>query len=470
MLYDPGEYEWPEEKWAGRPWEEAAIYELHVGAFSPEGNYRGVMDKLDYLIALGITAIELMPLADFAGRRGWGYDGVLPYAPDHTYGTPDELKQLINAAHQKGLMVFLDVVYNHFGPSGNYLHLYASSFFTDNYKTPWGSAINVEGSEQVRDYFIENALYWLNEYNFDGLRFDAVHAINDTSHTHFLTQLAKTVHARLTGDRHIHLIVENDKNESHYLEYNQAQKPRLFNAQWNDDVHHCMHTLLTGEDDGYYRDYQNQSLHCLGRALAEGFTYQGEASVHRNGEKRGEPSTHLPPQSFVAFLQNHDQVGNRAMGDRLVTLTSKEQLILASTILLLGPQVPLIFMGEEWQSTQPWLYFCDFDGELGDAVREGRRKEFATFPEFKHPAARSKIPDPNAEQTFYASRLDWGQLNDDGQKAHITFTAKMLELRQQHIWPLLKSRWIKNSYGATPQTGFLKIEWEFERATLILVC
>ena len=391
----------------------------------------------------------------------------LPYAPQNTYGTPNELKHLINTAHQKGLMVFLDVVYNHFGPAGNYLHLYAESFFTDHYKTPWGSAINVEASQPVRDFFVDNALFWLNEYNFDGLRFDAVHAISDSSDKHFLYELAETVRQQLPQDRHIHLVLENDKNQARYLAYDVHQKPTHFTAQWNDDIHHCFHTLLTGEEGGYYSDYSVNKLDRLGQCLAQGFNYQGEASHHRGGEARGEPSHHLPPQAFVAFIQNHDQIGNRAFGERLASLTSKEKLTLASTILLLSPQPPLLFMGEEWGTENPFLYFCDFDGELAHAVREGRRKEFESFPAFASPEARAKIPDPNAEDTFAASCLKWDELKESPHNARGTYTARMLELRKEYIWPLLKTRWIKNSFK-TSEAGLLQVRWDFEEAYLIL--
>src|SRR5215211_7024035 len=291
----PGSFAWRDEHWEGRPWEEVVLYELHVGTFSPEGTFAGVKEKLDYLVELGVTAIELMPLSEFPGRRNWGYDGVLPFAPKSAYGTPDELKDLVQNAHARGLMVFLDVVYNHFGPEGNYLPLYAPQFFTDRYDTPWGAAVNFdgEGSEHVREYFIHNALYWLEEYNFDGLRLDAVHAINDSSETHFLDALAGRVCEGPGRHRHVHLVLENDAKEAHYL-----RGP--YDAQWNDDLRHALHVVLTGENAGYYADYSGEPVANLGKALARGLCVRGRSghgpatrSLHlfraepRSGRKQG---------------------------------------------------------------------------------------------------------------------------------------------------------------------------------------
>ena len=398
--------------WKTPPWNEAVIYELHVGTFTPEGTYRGVMSKLDHLKSTGITAIELMPLSDFAGRRNWGYDGVLPYAPDSAYGRPEDLKALIQAAHDKGLMVFLDVVYNHFGPKGNYLHAYAPQFFTDRHNTPWGAAIDFSQAA-VRQYFVQNVLYWLNEYRFDGVRFDAVHAIVDESPLHILDE----IRSKVTDQKH--LILENDANQARFL------GPGKYTAQWNDDSHHGFHVLATGEDDGYYVAYADSPAKHLARCLAEGFAYQGERSPFSN-EARGEPSSHLPPSCFVDFLQNHDQVGNRALGDRLLSLSTEGKLKALSAIQLLAPAIPLLFMGEEWGCRQPFLFFCDFDGELGEAVRKGRRAEFARFASFG-----AEVPDPLAEETFRRSVLKWEDA-DPGWLAHYR---ELLELRRKHIVP-----------------------------------
>ncbi len=441
LVIDPAAFEWADDDWRGRPWEEVVLYELHVGAFTPEGSFAAVEHYLDDLADLGVTAIELMPLADFAGRRGWGYDGVLPFAPDASYGRPEDLKRLVQAAHARRLMVFLDVVYNHFGPEGNYLHAYAAPFFTRRHHTPWGDANNFDGpgSRTVRDFFIENALYWIEEYHLDGLRLDAVHAILDDSPKHFLVELAERVRATF-ADRHVHLVLENDANQARYL------LPGLYDAQWNDDFHHVLHLLASGETAGYYRDYRAAPLEWLGRALTKGFAYQGELSEHRSGRPRGEPSAHLPATRFVAFLQNHDQIGNRAMGERLSALATAEVVEASLAILLLCPSIPLLFMGEEWGSRQPFLYFCDFRDELGAAVRDGRRREFEQFPQFADAPARLGIPDPNAEATFLASKLDRPSRHDALTAGRTALIRRLLALRHADIVPRLK--------GLAAEAGF----------------
>ena len=327
-VVDPKTFEWKSIGWSGRPWEEAVLYELHVGTFSPAGTFAGAQEKLDYLVDLGITAVEFMPVSTFPGTRNWGYDGVLPYAPAAGYGRPQDLKHFIDTAHSKGLMVFLDVVYNHFGPEGNYLHLYSPQFFTARHRTPWGEAINFDGPEsrQVRDYFIHNALYWLEEYCFDGLRIDAVHAICDSSRPDFVTELAETIRTRIGHDRRVHLVLENYNNAAHYLGGDVRDKPGRCTAQWNDDIHHAAHVLLTGESDGYYQDYADHPATHLARCLAEGYSFQGQPSSYQRGRSRGEPSRDLPLSCFVSFLQNHDQVGNRAFGERISSLTAAEKM------------------------------------------------------------------------------------------------------------------------------------------------
>jgi len=437
-VLDPAAFEWKDDRWRGRPWEEAVIYELHIGAFTPEGTFRGVEEKLDYLRALGITAVELMPVADFPGARNWGYDGVLPYAPDSTYGRPEDLKQLVQAAHAKDLMVFLDVVYNHFGPDGNYLHLYSPQFFTNRHSTPWGDAINFDGSDSrvVRDYFIHNALYWLEEYHLDGLRLDAVHAIVDDSNPNFLTELAQTVRERFGSERHMHLILENADNQSRYLSRDPAGAVQLYNAQWNDDIHHAVHVLLTGEKDGYYAEYSSEPIRHLCHCLREGFDFQGEYSPY-HGAKRGEPTDELPPSAFVSFLQNHDQVGNRALGERISRLASPEAIRVAMEILLLAPAPPLLFMGEEFGAVTPFLFFCDLEGNLAAAVTNGRRDEFARFERFNSETSRDSIPDPNDERTFLRSKLDWECLNDGAHANTLHFYRELLAVRQRVIVPHL---------------------------------
>ncbi|HVM93055.1 MAG TPA: malto-oligosyltrehalose trehalohydrolase [Terriglobales bacterium] len=441
-VIDPRSYEWHDASWHGRPWREAVIYELHVGTFSAEGAYSGIEKKLDYLADLGVTAIELMPISSFPGRRNWGYDGVLPFAPTANYGHPDELKHLIDTAHAKNLMVLLDVVYNHFGPEGNYLWLYAPQFFTDRHHTPWGQAINFDGPESraVRDYFIHNALYWLDEYHFDGLRLDAIHAIRDDSRPDILTELAETVRNRYADKRIVHLVLENDHNAAHYLQATHIKsaagarsRVALYDAQWNDDIHHALHVLLTGERGAYYSDYADDPIVHLGRCLTEGFSYQGQTSQYRNGELRGEPSRDLPLAGFVNFLQNHDQVGNRAFGERINRLTDPAALRAAMAILLLAPSPPLLFMGEEFAAATPFLFFCDFGPELAQKVSEGRRSE---YPQFMV-SGESEIPDPNCAKTFAASKLDWSSIDGSAQAEWLRFYRTLLDIRRREIVPII---------------------------------
>ncbi len=453
QVVDPESFEWRDEDWKGRSWEETILYELHVGSFTPEGTFAGVQEKLDHLVDLGVTAIELMPLSDFPGGRNWGYDGVLPYAPDSSYGTPEDLKDLVQTAHEKGLMVFLDVVYNHFGPEGNYLNVYAPQSFTDRHETPWGAAVNFdgEGGEQVREYVIHNALYWIEEYHVDGLRLDAVHAIVDDSEKHVLEELAERVQEGPGQDRHVHLVLENESNTASYM------RSGLYKAQWNDDFHNSLHVALTGETSGYYGGYSDAPLRHLARCLGEGFAYQGEPSLYRDGEERGEASRDLPPTSFVSFLQNHDQVGNRAFGERITALASPEAVRAAAAIYLLSPQVPMLFMGEEWAAEEPFLFFCDFEEDLAPLVTEGRREEFASFPEFADPETRERIPDPGAGETFERSVLDW-----DGAGEHrnwLEFYKELLRLRREEIVPRLKDLPGERSWGRVIGGQGLRAQW-----------
>ena len=438
-VVDPRAFDWPETDWTGRLWHEAVIYELHVGTFSPGGTFAGVQERLDYLVALGVTAIELMPLADFPGARNWGYDGVLPFAPDASYGTPDQLKALVVAAHARGLMVLLDVVYNHFGPEGNYLPRVAPPFFAERHRTPWGAGLNFdgEGSRAVRDFFIHNALYWLEEYQVDGLRLDAVHAILDDSEPDFLSELANAVRAGPGRQRHVHLVLENDRNDARRLVRDARRQPVAFTAQWNDDFHHVVHHLVTGETGGYYRDYARAPLALLGRCLAEGFAYQGDASAFRHGARRGEPSAALPPEAFVNFVQNHDQIGNRAFGERLHTLAPDGALRGVLAILLLAPSPPLLFMGEEFGAATPFLFFCDFGPDLAAAVRAGRRAEFARFPPFDDEASAQAIPDPGAATTAARSTLEWNSVAQDRHAEWLAFYRRLLALRSARIAPLV---------------------------------
>ncbi|MBN3728330.1 malto-oligosyltrehalose trehalohydrolase, partial [Burkholderia sp. Ac-20379] len=425
-VIDPAAYRWMHNDWRGRPWSETVLYELHAGAL---GGYRGVERRLGELAALGVTAIELMPLSSFPGTRNWGYDGVLPFAPAAAYGRPDELKSLVDAAHGLGLQVFLDVVYNHFGPDGNWLARYAPEFFRAGSHTAWGPAIDFSRAEVSR-FFIDNALYWLEEFRIDGLRLDAVHAIDNDA---WLGELAARVRAYADGDRHIHLVLENERNSARLL------ADAGFDAQWNDDFHNSLHVLLTGERDGYYRAYADAPLQRFARTLAEGFAYQGEPSPLHDGRPRGEPSAHLPPTAFVAFLQNHDQIGNRAFGERLRALVNDDALRAATALMLLAPAVPMLFMGEETGSTQPFQFFTDYTGELADAVREGRRREFAAFPAFADPEHRDRIPDPNDPATFARSSLADAAIDGESDDARTwrAFYRSALAVRSGFVTPHL---------------------------------
>lgn len=437
-VVDPLAYVW-RNAWRGRPWHEAVVYELHVGAFTPDGSFAAAGARLPKLAALGITAIELMPVADFPGARNWGYDGVLPFAPDASYGRPEDLKALIDTAHGLGLMVLLDVVYNHFGPEGNYLHSYCPQFFNRNHQTPWGAAINFDGdaARTVRDFFIHNALYWVEEYGFDGLRLDAIHAIRDDSPVHIVNEIAHALHAGPGRERHVHLVLENDANQARFLARDASGNPLHASAQWNDDVHHAFHVPLTGESDGYYADYADAPLERLGRGLAEGFVYQGDASAFRVGARRGEPSAQLPPTAFVSFLQTHDQIGNRAFGERIHALSDPTREHAAVAALLLSPHVPMFFMGEEWAATSPFLFFCDFGPELADAVMRGRREEFGRFAAFADPAVRERIPDPNALAAFRASKLNWAECGVSPHRERLALVRELLAIRAQQIVPRL---------------------------------
>jgi maltooligosyltrehalose trehalohydrolase len=434
-LVDPDAYEWRLPYWKGRPWHETVIYELHTGTFSVPGNFDGVRARLDHLEQLGVTAIELMPIAQFAGNRGWGYDGTLLYAPHAAYGGPEQLKRLVDAAHERGLMVFLDVVYNHFGPEGNYLSRYAPEFFHPERKTPWGGAIAFE-KHPVRRYFIDNALYWIGEYLIDGLRFDAIDHIQDQAGTHLLDELALEVRQRFPG-RHVHLATEDDRNMVRHIERDSSGAVVLFDAEWNDDFHHAAHVIATGEEEGYYSDYVSDRLQKLARALTEGFIFQGEVSKFRNNQPRGAASRHLPPTAFIHFLQNHDQIGNRAFGDRLADLAPPRIVEALTAILLLSPQIPLIYMGEEWGERTPFAFFCAFHGELATAVREGRRREFSQWSSFKNPQNRELIPDPNALSTFLDSKLEWSGVETEEGEARLDFVTRLMGLRRHEIVPRL---------------------------------
>lgn len=442
LIVDQGAYQWRTPHWRGRPWEEAVIYEVHVGA---AGGYASIIKQLDALSDLGITTIQLMPLSEFPGGRNWGYDGVFPYAPESSYGTPDDLKALIDAAHERNIMVFLDVVYNHFGPEGNILSQYVPTFFDPDRQTAWGQAINFT-LPAVQDFFLDNALYWLNIYHFDGLRLDAVHAIAPQS---WLRDLLQNIRAECDPERHIHLILENENNDASLLRAG-------YSAQWNDDAHNALHVLLTEETEGYYGNFAHNPTQDLVQALQEGFVYQGQISPDTQ-KPRGQPSADLPPTSFIFFLQNHDQIGNRALGDRLSTQIDPGVLGVAHALLLLSPQIPMLFMGEEWGSKTPFLYFVSHSEGLNTLVREGRQKEMASFSTFSSQEAANLIPDPASPDTFKRSCLHWSERTQSEHVQTYETVKKLLSVRQEHIVPRLHNARSASSHIWAP--GAFAVSW-----------
>lgn len=434
--------------WTGRPWEEAAILEVHLGTFTEEGTLRAAARELPRLAGLGITAVELLPIAHFAGRRGWGYDGVLPYAPHPAYGTPEDLRAFVDAAHAEGVMVMLDVVYNHFGPSGDVLHTLCPSFFTDARSTPWGSAIDFDRPE-VRAFFIDNAAMWIRDYGIDGLRLDAVHEIGRRDESDFLIELGTAIRDLDLG-RPVHLVTEDERNLVDYI----APEDGRFRAQWNDDFHHAVHVTLTGESQSYYEPFSADPFGDLAKALREGQVDQGQERPFGH-EGRGEPSGHMPPQTFVNSIQTHDQVGNRAAGDRLLTLADPDHVRVAYALLCLAPFVPMIFMGEEVGSRAPFQFFADFEGDLAEAVSKGRRSEFPDF-------ADAEVPDPIAEETFLASR-PYADAPD--RAAWEALTGELLRLRQDRVVPLLKSGWSGTEVEVAADRA-LRAVWTFQGGRL----
>jgi maltooligosyltrehalose trehalohydrolase len=424
QVIDHGSFKWEDGNWAGIPLSEMIIYELHVGAFTPEGTFDAVIGRLHDLAALGINAIEIMPVAQFPGERNWGYDGVYHFAVQNSYGGPEGLKRLVNECHKKGVAVILDVVYNHLGPEGNYLWDYGP-YFTDKYKTPWGTAINFDDaySNEVRNFFIENALHWFKNYHIDALRLDAIHGISDLSAKPFLQGLAEKVEEfSLKEGRKFYLIAESDLNDSRVI------KPRELggygiDAQWCDDFHHCLHTLVTGESQGYYVDFGK--LEYLVKSLKEGFVYSGQYSEYRK-RNHGNSSKDRPAEQFIVFSQNHDQVGNRMFGERLASLISFESLKLVAGTVLLSPYIPLLFMGEEYGEDSPFLYFVNHsDRGLIEAVREGRREEFKSFSWKEEP------PDPQAVETFLKSKINWEKREKDNHKVLLRFYKNLIKLRRE---------------------------------------
>jgi maltooligosyltrehalose trehalohydrolase len=424
QVVDHASFEWQDENWNGIPLSELVMYELHVGTFTQEGTFDTIIPRLDEIRDVGINAIEIMPVAQFPGERNWGYDGVYIHAVQNSYGGPDGLKRLVNECHKKGTAVILDVVYNHLGPEGNYLWDYGP-YFTKKYKTPWGEAINFDGaySDEVRTFFIENALHWFKNYHIDALRLDAVHSIFDMSAKPFLQELAETVEefSREEG-REFHLIAESNLNDTKVI------RPRELggygiHSQWSDDLHHSLHTLLTGEDEGYYVDFGK--VEQLVKSFNEGFVYSGQHSRFRK-RRHGNSSKDRPAHQFVVFSQNHDQIGNRMLGERLSNLISFEGLKLAAGVVILSPYVPLLFMGEEHGEESPFLYFVShFDPDLIEAVRRGRKEEFESFN------WKGEPPDPRSVETFLRSKINWKKRKEGKNKVLLDFYKRLIELRKK---------------------------------------
>jgi maltooligosyltrehalose trehalohydrolase len=432
QVVDPASFGWTDAAWAPPSLDALVIYELHVGTFSPEGTFRGAMERLPSLVQLGVTAIELMPIADFAGNRNWGYDGVALFAPARCYGTPDDMRRLVDAAHAQGLAVFLDVVYNHFGPDGAYANVFSPHYFTDAHESPWGRGVNLDGahSREVRRFFIENAVHWVAEYHVDGLRLDATHALLDDGPRHFLVELASTVRAQRRTP--VYFVAEDHRNLVDLLRP-QNEGGYGLDGAWADDFHHQIRVHTARDREGYYADFTGSAAD-LARTIEQGWFYTGQHS-HYLGHPRGTDPSPLHPRQFVICVQNHDQVGNRADGARLTHQVDLETFRAVSTLLLLAPQTPLLFMGQEWAATSPFLYFTDYDEDLGRQITEGRREEFSSFEAFGDPSARESIPDPQSPSAFARSRLQWAEAESNEHAAIRRLYTRLLALRRTS-WPL----------------------------------
>lgn len=461
LVVDPEHYRWQNTDWKGRPWAESVVYELHIGTFTPEGTFASASEKLPYLADLGITMIEVLPLSQFGGDRGWGYDGVLLYAPHSAYGSPDDFKAFVDTAHKLGISVVLDIVLNHFGPEGNYLPLLSPDFFHKERMTPWGAGIAYDVAA-ARSYMVEAPLFWLKEYFLDGLRFDAIDQIEDSSEKHALIDIAERIR-REFPDRQIHLSTEDCRNVTFLHPRDADGSAPLFTAEWNDDFHNAVHVFATGETHAYYQDFAREPEKLVARTLTEGFAYQGEVAP-QSGEKRGVISVDQPPVTFIDFIQNHDQIGNRALGERLIELAGAERTKALLAMLLLSPHIPLLFMGEEYGETNPFLFFTDFHGELAKAVREGRAREFAGHAGHEG----THVPDPNDKQTFVMSTLDWGKPASEEGKQWLAQTKELLALRQRYIVPLLANAGGKSGKVLKTAEGFLAVSWTFPDGTLSL--
>lgn len=470
QVIDPEAWEWEDAGWRGRPWEEAIFYELHVGAYTPRGTFRALAERLDYIAGTGVTALQIMPVNSFPGRRNWGYDGVLIFAPEDTYGRPDDFKMFVQAAHKNAMMVFLDVVYNHFGPLGNYLKAYAPQFFSDRHITPWGEAINFDGleSRNVRDFFIHNALYWLEEFNLDGLRFDASDWLIDNSEPEFIIEMAERIRREINRDWPVHLVLENDDNISSYLAVDGDGRREYYNAQWNEDLHHALHILATGETSGYYIDYKDKPVWYLGRSLTEGFAFQGEYSTYR-GRRRGHKTDGLPATAFVAFLQNHDQVGNRPFGDRLPSLSTPEAIRAVTAVLMLQPQPPLLFMGQEFCIDNPFYFFSDMGAELAPPISQGRREFFANLPQVKDLYNLDDIPDPSDKRTFLDSVIDLSRLDEPGhpQRQWLYYHMELIDIRKKEITPRLAGMRVSSGGFEVAGESSIEARWTMNDGSML---
>jgi maltooligosyltrehalose trehalohydrolase len=437
-VVDPSAFRWTDGEWRGVPVEDLVIYELHVGTFTREGTFDAAIARLDELVDLGVTAIEPMPVASFPGGRNWGYDGVDLFAPDASYGGPEGLRRLVDAAHARGLAVILDVVYNHLGPEGNYLHTFTSGrYFTDRHKTPWGDAVNVDGpdSAAVREFIIQNALHWAHEYHVDGLRLDATHAILDDSPVHVLAEMETRVRESLPAGRSFVFMAEDERNERRVV-LPQTDGGWGLHGVWADDFHHQVRRLIAGDHEAYFADYGG-TIPELAETLRKGWFYEGQPSCN-HGCPRGTPAEGIPPTAFVHCIQNHDQVGNRAMGDRLHHAVELAPVRAAAALLLLSPYTPLLWMGQEWAASAPFQYFTDHPEELGKLVTEGRRQEFGKFSAFADPEVRERIPDPQAAETFARSKLDWDERGRMPHSGMLSFYRALIHLRRTH--PALRRR------------------------------
>lgn len=430
-VIDPAAYTWQHLPWHGRPWAEAALYELHIGTFTPEGTFQAATAKLPHLAELGVTAIELMCLSDFPGNRSWGYDGVLLFAPDSAYGRPEDLKAFIDSAHGYGLMVILDVVFNHFGPEGNNLPRYFPQLLSQEHKTAWGAGLNFDGpgNAEVRDLIVQNGLYWIGEFHADGLRLDASHALGDNSPRHILHELAERLRAA-AGDRSIHLILESENTIGSLLTRTPAATEEVYTAQWNHAIDHLLGAAMGGGCSAHAPE-ETHEIEEIGRALAQGFM-----AAELNCSP-AEADVHVPPTAFVSFIQTHDLIGNRPFGDRIHSLAAPEAVRAIAAIYLLLPQVPMIFMGEEWAASTPFPFFCDFHGELAEAVRKGRCEEMSKSGQLS-PEELHRVPDPGAEATFRSAQLRWDEVETEPHREQLAWYRGILAARQERIVPHLR--------------------------------